>query len=136
MSLVGSQFGSIMSAKVYCGFGGAVGYGAAFGGAVGYGAGFGVTVVGLGAGVVVVGATGATGAFGATGATGAGLPGDELFSPALKLMHPAGILTFGPGTGQTGVPTLSQTYLFVASFHVQVMVPTMDMNMTGVATRG
>ena len=122
MSLVGSQFGSIMSAKVYCDFGGATGCGATGFGAAGFGAtvvglgagvvGLGAGVVGLGAGVVVDGATGATGAFGATGATGAGLPGDELFSPSLKLMHPGGILTFGPGTGQIGVPTLSQIYLF------------------------
>ena len=90
MSAVGSQFGSMMSSKVYFGFGGAVGSGSGLAG-------------------VDDGETGATGAF---GPTGAGLPGDDEFSPLLKLMHPAGILTFGPGTGQIGVLTFSQTYLF------------------------
>ena len=39
-------------------------------------------------------------------------------------MQPAGIATFGPGTGQTGVPTLLHLVELVALSKEHVMVPT------------
>ena len=40
--------------------------------------------------------------------------GSLQFCPDLKSMQPGGIATFGPGTGQTGVPTLLHLVELVA----------------------